>query len=157
MAERISSPLNPGTYLALIRRSFGFPLAVYSERVTGITIGRFFSVAYYCPFEWNRRITNECNRAMGYVKETDGGSEVRFIRSAGMLSTSWLLFWTAVFSAFYYVKLEEISLFSVLLCAAAAFVLCLVTAFIDSLTEEGIQGAGVITRLLEKPDEFYDC
>lgn len=157
MAEIISSGLPPKTYLALLRRSFGFQLAVYSERVTGVTIGQFFSVAYYCPYEWNRRITNECNRAIGYVKEVDGESEIHFIRSAGMLSPLWLLFWTTVFSVFYYVKLEEISFFSVVLCAVIAFVLCVVTAFIDSMTEEGVQGAGVITSLLQKPDEFYYC
>ena len=155
MAEMIKSPLKPGTYMALLRRSFCFPLAVYSERVTGITVGRFFSVAYYCPYQWNRRITNECSRAIGYVKEVDGQSEVHFIRTAGMLSPFWLIFWTVVISAFYYLKLDEISFFSVAICAAVAFAVCVVTAFIDSLTEEGIQGAGVITNLLEKPDEFY--
>lgn len=155
MAEMIRSPLRPGSYMALLRRNFSFPLAVYSERVTGITIGRFFSVAYYCPFEWNRRITNECSRAIGYVKEKDGKSEIHFIRSSGMLSPFWLVFWTVVISTFYYLKLDEISFFSVVICAMVAIVICLVSAFIDSLTEEGIQGAGVITNLLDKPDEFY--
>lgn len=157
MSEVCESRLPPKAYMAALRNCFGFPLALYSERVTGITIGRFFSVAYYCPWEWNRRITSECNRAIGYVKNVDGKSEICFIRSGGMMSPFWLLFWTLLCALVYFVKMQEFDPFSWVICAVISFVICLVSSFTDSLTDAGAEGAGVITSLLEKPDEFYYC
>lgn len=158
MEEICCSKLQPKAYMAALKSRFSFPLALfYSERVTGITIGRCFSVAYHSPFEWNRRITGECNRAIGYVKEADGKTEIHFIRSRGMLSPFWLVFWTLFCVLFSNVRLGEISIFGWFVCAAISIGICCVTAFRESLTDAGQEGAGIVTALLEKPDEFYYC
>lgn len=144
--------------MAALRSRFSFPLAFfYTERVTGITIGRFFPVAYHSPYEWNRRITRECNRAIGYVKETDGTTEIRFIRSRGLISPFWLVFWTLICVLFSNISLVEITLFGWFIGAAISFGICCVTAFQHSLTDEGREGAGIITALHQRPDEFYYC
>lgn len=158
MGEIYKSKLPPKAYMAALRSCFSFPLALfYTERVTGITIGRFFSVAYHSPFEWNRRITGECNRAIGYVKGIGGKTEIHFIRSRGMLSAFWLVFWTLICALFSNISMDEISLFGWFVCFAISVGICCVTAFQDSLTDAGQEGAGIITALLEKPDEFYYC
>lgn len=88
----LKSDLNKEEYLKRLHQTFRSPFQLFDERVCGIVIGPFFSVAYHSPYEWNRRITSECNRAWGYVKEVDGKAEVQFIRGKGLLSPFWLCF-----------------------------------------------------------------
>ena len=108
MGEVYYSRLQPKAYLGALKSCFSFPLAFFhSERVTGIVLGRFFSVAYHSPWEWNRRITSECNRAIGYVKGTGEGTEIHFIRSRGLLSPFWLVFWTLICMLFSKKKKEK--------------------------------------------------
>ena len=155
--EVYESALSPGAYLAALKECFSNPFLYFKERVTGIVIGRFFSIAYYCPYEWNRRITSECNRAIGYVREADGKSEVCFIRSRGMFSLFWLVLWTLVCMAFCMVMTGEWEFFFLPVSLAISVVVCLVSAFESALTENGEQGAWIVTDLLKEPDKFYYC
>lgn len=152
--ERIMSELPPEAYRAALKSKFDFSRGFGEERVTGVLAGRFFSLAYYSGWEWNRRITNECNRAFGYIRDTEGKTEVVFLRGKGQLSISWLLLLTlgigllclaAVGSAW------ELWLVSVLI----ALALCGITAWESSITERGQEGAGTVTKLLRAPDDFY--
>lgn len=153
--ERIRSELTPEVYRAALKRKFEFSRGFREERVTGVFVGRFFSLAYYSGWEWNRRITNECNRAFGYLREVDGKTEVVFARGKGQLSLSWLLLLTlAVGGLFLLVSWGEERIpwfFSALI----ALAICCVTAFESLITERGQEGAGTVTELLRAPDEFY--
>lgn len=155
--EVYESFLPPGTYLAALKERCSNPFLMFEERVTGIVIGRFFSVAYYCPWEWNRRITNECNRAMGFIKETDGKTQVCFIRSRGMFSLFWLLFWALISLILCGVMIGGWDPVMVPVSAGISFLICLITASESALTDNGQQGAWIVTDLLKKPDEFYYC
>lgn len=157
MTYQIDSELSPKEYIRTLRSKFDNPLAIFSERVTGVAIGPFFSVAYYSPYEWNRRITSECNRAFGWVKNVDGKAQVRFIYSMGQLSPFWILLYfglltllcTGMFMDFFGVTACLIgSLLLSLLC-------CGITAVTDSLTEAGAAGHDTLTYLLYEPDQFY--
>ena len=83
-------------YLTKLKQTFRSPFLLFSEHVSGIVIGPFFSVAYHSPYEWNRRITSECNRAWGYVQEIDGKTTVGFVRGKGLLTPSWFLIYTVL-------------------------------------------------------------
>lgn len=156
--EILTSKLSPKTYMAALRSCCRFPLAMFcSERVVGIAIYRFFSVAYYAPREWNRRISGECNRAIGYVKKADDGCEIHFIRSSGMFSPLWLIFWTLVGALYFNVELEMIYPFSWLICLIFSVVICGISAVRDSLTDAGQEGIVIISDLLQEPNEFYYC
>lgn len=144
-------------YLKELRSCFSFPLGFTREKVTGFVLGPFFSVAYHSPYEWNRRITNECNRAFGYVKNVDGGVQVYFLRSRGLLSPFWLLFFTLVLSVYFTAATEQAEVFRWLVSAAISLVIGLVTALLDSLTDQGQEGAGIVTALLRDPEDFYYC
>lgn len=163
--NRLESQLDRGTYLRELVDCFDSPFALFSERVTGIVVGSFFSVAYYSPYEWNRRITSECNRAWGYVKEVDGKTEIRFVRGKGMFSPFWLLLVTALFWIMILVmtvweggsigELFEESKMIWMFSIGCSIVICGITAFHASITEQGAAGAGEITRLLRDPKEYF--
>ncbi len=128
--------------------------------MTGIVVGPFFSVAYYAPLEWNRRITGECNRAMGIVKTADGKTEVSFIRSKGLLSPFWFLGIMAVvlLSFFLVVDSQEWQSgagtavwYSFLISAT----ICGFTALEACLTEQGAAGEWDIDSFLTNPREYF--
>lgn len=162
--ERIMSELPPEAYRAALKSKFDFSRGFGEERVTGVLAGRFFSLAYYSGWEWNRRITNECNRAFGYIRDTEGKTEVVFLRGKGQLSISWLLLLTLVLRGIFLLTLvaREISLSGYgagrilwLISALIALGICCATAFGSLITERGQEGAGTVTKLLRAPDDFY--
>ena len=159
----ICSELSCKEYLLHLRQLFSSPFSIFNERVTGFTCGPFFSVAYYSPYEWNRRITSECNRAWGYVKEVDGRTQIRYIRSKGQFSPFWLLFiyglWLAVFGIFAImneIPFAELFVWQVwVMGAVVSLGICAVTAFQSSVNEAGIAGENEILKLLLNPDDYY--
>lgn len=160
----IESDLGKKKYLAELRRSFRNPFLIFDERVCGIVVGPFFSVAYHSPYEWNRRITSECNRAWGYVRERDGKTEVRFLLGKGLLSPFWILFYTTVCLCIFFCAMgrngwtfSDIGEFWLvaLIGVVMSLIACGVTAIESSLTEQGMQGQNTLIYLLEKPDQYY--
>lgn len=156
----IESRLDRKRYLSALKvcRTGGYPM--FSEGVTGIVIGPFFSMAYYSPYEWNRRITHECNRAWGYVKEADGKTQVHFIRGKGLLTPSLFLLITLLCYLIFLFGLDfnlfvvghPLVIFSSF---GIALFTCLTTAIASCFTDEGIYGEAEIERMLENPQEYY--
>lgn len=160
----LESDLSKSEYLSEIKRSFDNPFLIFDERVCGLIIGPFFSIAYHSPYEWNRRITSECNRAWGYVIERDGKTEVNYLLGKGLLSPFWFLFYAMVFLCMFLLAMGRngwaisdagefwlVSLVGVVI----SLIVCGVTAIESSLTEQGRQGQNTLIYLLEKPEEFY--
>ena len=153
--EVFTSQLPAKAYRGILRQKLDSPFYFWDERMNGIVIGPFFSIAHHAQWEWNRKITSECNRAWGFVREKNGVTEVRFIRGKGMLAPSWLLSYTLVCFFMMYIELQEIYPQMWLVSAGIALGVGLITAFQDSITENGIAGAGEITRILKNPQEYY--
>lgn len=161
----LESNLPKKAYLAALKGCLMSPFGILNERMTGIVIGSFFSVAYYSPYEWNRKITHECNRAWGRVVETEKGTEVRFVRGKGLFSPFWLVTLTVLFVAMFLVMVNidtggmidfSNEMWIVwLVGAVASIMICGVTALHSSVTEAGVEGAGEITRMLKDPSEYY--
>jgi len=155
----LASKLPKEKHLAAMKRKFDSPFLIFDERLTGIVIGPFFAVAHYQAWEWNRRITIECNRAWGYVKDGDGELEIRFLRGKGLLAPiSFLVVTVFCRLIFWFAELNtQESLGWVLWGAAAlcALIACGVTAIQDCLTEAGQTGAKEINKFLTDPENYY--
>ena len=148
------SALRMDEYISALKRTFRSPFQLWDERVCGIIIGPFFSVAYHSPHEWNRKITDEVNRAWGYVKQTDGNAQIYFIRGKGNLSPFWILFYTLVCYIIFLFGLGYEPAFLWVSFGLSLFI-CAVTAFQSLITEAGEAGFHEVTRLLEHPEEYY--
>lgn len=146
-------------YLEALKRKFDNPLYIFDERLTGMVIGPFFAAAHYQPYEWNRRITGECNRAWGYVKETHGELEIRYFRGKGLLSPGWLLAVTLLcWGVLLLAELESDFGFGWLtlgISAACALVACTVTAIGSAMTEEGAAGVREVDKFLQDPENYF--
>lgn len=149
----LESELNQSEYLLELSRCFESPFRLWQERVCGIVIGPFFSVAHHCEHEWNRRITGEINRAWGFVRRVDGKAWVYYIRGKGMLSPLWFLILTLVMS----LLLSGNDLAAPMLwlvSAVCSLVICGITALTDSLTDAGVMGAEEIEKILCDPKHY---
>jgi len=151
---RLESELSRNAYLSALKRTFRSPFLLFDERVCGIIVGPFFSIAYHSPYEWNRRITSECNRAWGYVKEIDGRVCVRFVRGKGLLTPSWFLLYTLLCYGIFLLYGVYEPVFLAISCGVS-LVGCLATAFQSIITEAGEAGFHEISRLLLHPEEYY--
>lgn len=156
----IETPMKAGEYLQELRGCCSLRYPFFSEGVTGIVLGRFFSVAYYSPYEWNRRISHECNRAWGYVIEDDGKTEVQFIRGKGLLTPFWIAFIAVLCYLIFLICLDfdyTIAAHPMILLMSfgIAIFTCLTTAFASWITDEGVAGEGEITRMLTNPKDYY--
>lgn len=155
----VYSTMEKKEYLAAMRQRFDNPLYVFDERVTGFVMGPFFAAAHYQPWEWNRKITSECNRAYGIVREKDGKLEIRFIRSKGLLSPFWFAFYTLLCQGMCWIVMErnhmELGNVTWLISFAVAAVVCVITAVESSLTENGQAGEQEVYRFLRDPKEYY--
>ncbi len=134
------------------------------ERITGFVVGRCFSVTHHAGHEFNRRITNERSNAIGYVKKTEQGTEVHYIRLKGWTTPQALL---GLFCLYFVMTLVigcvtatggptlPIIGWCSLISLGLAVVHGLVTAVMDSLTEAGAQGTVAITSLMEDPENPF--
>lgn len=125
------------------------------ERVTGIVVWRFFSITCHAGYEWNRRITNEKQRAIGFAKPNGDGTKIYCIRLAGMtnpISLAVIFLLCMLLSAVKgNVSLGVMVQISLITTGFAA----LFTAITDSWTERGMEAYRTVTAYLTDPSDYY--
>lgn len=127
------------------------------ERLTGTIIGPFFSVTYHSGHEFNRRITNEKHRAIGFVRASEDKTEVRCIRLAGMTNPISLLLIYGFCLLFGLIAEPSVMQEAIYYwaCAGITVISALGTAFADSITERGQLGSKTLTAFLVDPANYY--
>lgn len=157
---RITSVVPKAEYLEAMKSEMGSFAAFGSDRLVGTVIGPFFSVTYCSGAELNRKITNEKNRAIGYVRAVPEGTQVRCVRLAGLTNPASL----AILFVVYFIMVLVVQFnrgmmlglqFSALCAVIGAVVTGIYTAITDSLTEHGQEGYRVVTAFLHDPRDFY--
>lgn len=150
---QLISKLSVKEYSSQMRRRVRLFPHPFSGGLSGIVIGRFFSVANRADAEWNRRITHECCRAIGYITEEDGQTVVKFFHTYGHLSVFWLIFWTVI--AFIISLKSNDLMIQLIFAPISSLVICLITGFEHFLTDNGQAVKADLHRFLEAPDEYY--
>ena len=152
---RIESPYTPKEYLANLKFNMSSHFEFGCERFTGFFLGRLFYVTYHSGYEWNRRITNQKNAAMGYVKRTDDGCEVRFVRFRGPLCPlqflPFLLIMLACSLFFFSADPLVDAPTRMIIGLIATVITALITAFIESMTERSEDGRRTLLSMLIDP------
>ena len=82
---RVISPLSPKEYLKAVKGNMYSHFEFGHERFTGFFLGRIFYVTYHSGWEWGRKITNQKNAALGFVRKTATGCNVHFLGFRGLL------------------------------------------------------------------------
>lgn len=154
---RLQSTHTPKAYHAAMKERMGSRFAIGSERFTGTFIGRVFYVTHHAGYEWNRRITNQKNAALGYVKKTENGSEIRFLLFQGMLCPQYLIIYLLILGAFFLVNWPAlIASPGLMIVEILIFVACLVLpTFFETLTDGSIEGQKSLLGLLADPADLF--
>lgn len=133
-----------------------------TERFTGFHIGKFFYVIHHSEYQYDRRFTNPKNAALGYVKDTENGCEISFLKFKGILCPSQFFLYyiiTILLGIIIYgIKLvNELSLAVVLLAIYTPLFILIgsVYAFIESMTDRSMDGEAALLALLEDPDNPF--
>ena len=154
---RIQTTITPKAYLSAMKERMGSRLAWGAERFTGCFLGRLFYVTHHAGFEWNRRITNQKNAALGIVKKTDTGCEVRCFRFQGALCPQYLIVYLLIFSAHllgtWPVLLEKpiLMFLSILIIVGTP----LLTTLFETFTDGSIEGRKNLMGLLFDPTDHF--
>ena len=152
---RIISKLDKDAYLRTMKCSMESRFDFTSERLVGTIIGPFFSIAHCAGHEFNRRITDERNRAMGFVRSRGGETEVFFIHTTGMTNPlSLVLMFTLCIVMFAIADFSVLSEPAVWIGSLVATgIAAIITAVSDSLTERGMAGYETLMKFLQHPEK----
>ena len=128
----------------------------FSERIVGTVIGPFFSVAHCAGHEWNRKITDEKNRAIGYVRTRNEGVEICFVHLTGLTNPlSLIVMYALCIIMFAILDFSILAIPGIWIgCLIATVIAAVVTAVGDSLTERGIAGYETLMKFLHHPENF---
>ncbi len=159
---KIPSALSKEKYLSSLKRNMSAHSEFGAERFTGFFAGRFFYVTHHCGYEWNRKITNQKNAAFGYVKESENGCEVHFIRFRGAFCPMvflplFLVLYAASVALFLYVGLQEfygiggILLISLAIAGPILAISLPIATFWECLTEKSENGRRLLLSMLRDP------
>ena len=155
---KLLSTLPCGIYLYEMKQQMSSFTDFGMERLTGFILGRVFSVTYHSGHEFNRRITNEKHRAIGFVRPCENGTEIFCVRLAGYTNPLSLL---GLFSFCFLICILrggfELALMPEMPIANVAITLicALVSAFTCSITERGQEGSKTLTAFLIDPVNYY--
>ena len=151
----IRSELPYRQYLFELKNNLDGIFEFGEERVAGSVIWRFFSITSYAGHEWNRRISNEKQRAIGFAKPDGDGTKIYCIRLAGLtnpISLAGLFLFCMVISLF---KMEELSVAAIQISLVTTVITAIVTAITDSWTERGLEAYRTLTAYLLDPKNYY--
>jgi hypothetical protein len=134
------------------------------ERFTGFVIGNFFSIAYHSGYEWNRRYTNEKNRAIGFVRKNGAGCKVYAVRLRGYTNPLSLIILFAVFLGLFALDQQNYASgwerwfnpTNIWFALLGTVISAGISAAAAALTERGQQGWAMVTSLLHCPDDYLN-
>ena len=158
---RIISSLTPKAWLSAAKEQMSGHLELGAERYTGFFIGPWFHITHHAGHEWNRKITNQKNAAVGYVRKTDDGCELRFMLFKGMLCPAQFIFWLCVFAAIcvlYTISgIAAVADFwpSMIIALGIGILLLPIATLMESLTEQSQEGRKILLALLLDPDDPF--
>lgn len=158
----ITSPLPSKEYLDAVKENMGGHFELGAERFTGFFLGKCFHVTHHAGHEWNRRYSNQKNAAVGYVKETDDGCEVRFVCLKGALVPSqFLLTLVLIVPLLLLIALSrgitDASVISstILFSLIAVIPFALIATFFESVTERSEEGKRILLAFLLDPKDPF--
>ena len=154
---RLQSTHTPKAYLAAMKERMGSHAALWSERFTGIFLGRLFYVTHHAGYEWNRQITNQKNAALGYVKKAEHGSEIRFLLFQSVLCPQYLVPCLLILGGFFWGTWPVWIEYPVMLIVNILIILVtfLLTTVFETTTDGSIEGRKTLLGLLADPADFF--
>lgn len=148
------SPHAKDTYLYEMLQSLSSPTNFGIERFTGIVLGRFFCVTHHCSWDWERKYSCQKNTAIGIVKETKDGCDVRFFTTRGDLRPQWLVpvYLIFILISLVFTQTLKLAWYFIGIYSLAA----ILSAIIEPMTQPSKDGYNSLISLLKNPQNPYE-
>ena len=147
-------------YLQAMKQQMSGHFKFGVERYTGFFFRNCFYVTHHAGFEWNRKITNQKNAAMGFVKPEENGCSIHFVRFRGLLcplhfiSTFLTVLPLSIIMAISRGnQLSPDVMFNI--CVAVMVIFSPISTLIESFTEKSDIGRRTLLSLLKDPADPY--
>ena len=153
----LQSTHTPKQYKEAMKQRMGSRFALWSERFTGIFLGRIFYVTHHAGYEWDRRITNQKNAALGFIKATENGSEVRFLLFQSIFCPQYFLLYLLICGGSVLGSLPAFRdlPFLIFFLLGIVIVTPILVASLESLTEGSVEGRKCLLGLLADPADLF--
>ena len=159
------SELSKTEYLAAMKDNMSSHFAFGFERFTGFFIGNFFYITYHSGYEWNQKITNQKNTAVGFVKNApagENGCDIHFFQFKGMLCPLVFLPTFLALLGFLWIALlptgdmtGELFLTGFIVALATMVLVAPIHTLIESTTDGSIEGEKALLLCLANPKDPY--
>lgn len=157
----ITSHTPAAAYLSFLKENMEDHLSFGEERFTGFFLGKWFHITHHAGYNWNERYTNQKNAAVGYVKRTESGCEVRFLTFKGLLCPAQFLTiisFSYVLMVLYLlshgVMAPSVWTFSLIGPGVMAISAAIGTLF-ESMTPRSTEGKRILLAMLLDPDDPF--
>ena len=156
----IQSKVEKKRYLQCLKEQMESPFAFGETRFTGTVLGSFLYITHHAGHEFNRKVTNEKSRTIGFVTRRDGGCAVHAIFTWGYLDpislvSAYLIGMLLTFLMLSMETMEWINPFAIpTVCwgIAAAVLFFGVISYVQCwFTQRGQESMRELTTLLENP------
>ena len=160
--QLIQSEDSAGEYLEHMKDRFESHFSLGVERFCGFTGRKYFYVIHHCEHEWDRKYNSPKNAAFGFVTDSDGGCEVKFMTFRGLLCPSQflMLFAFCVIYSFglLWFRNSLQHAFHPLLWGAILFILCILAplfTLFESMTDRSEEGHETLLSFLYDPKNHF--
>lgn len=148
---RIVLPLEKKEYLHDLCQRMDSWFSFGESRFTGVVLGSFLYITNHAGYEWNRRITNEKSRAIGFVTRHGDGCEVKVIFTWGYLDPVSLIWMYLLMLGILQLR-DPGSPVAYILAAVIALGICAISAVQCWFTQRGQQTFDDLLSLLYNPE-----
>ena len=155
---RINSPMEKKKYLHDLRQQMESWFAFGETRFTGLVLGNFLYITHHAGFEWNRRVTNEKSRAIGFVTRHGDGCEVHVICTRGLLDPVSLVLIYLLGLVYFAVRGMDMQASAIphILAALTAVITGVISAVQCWFTERGQESMTELLTLLYDPELLWE-
>jgi len=154
---QLLSSIEKKRYLQGLRSQMDSLFAFGQQRFTGLVLGNFIYITSHAGYEWNRRISNEKSRAIGFVHQRGDGCVINVATVRGYLDPVSLILWYLFGLCFFVLKGGfPIPAFWHWISAGIALAIGLVSAMQCCLTYNGEQSKADLMTLLENPIPLWE-
>lgn len=153
----IHSDHSKDTYLKALKKGMDSRWMFLTERTTGFFLGPFFCVTYHSGWEWNRKITNEKNTAIGIVRKEENGCRISFRNIKGLLAPHYLLgIWLLIAACLCILTpTPEFRRLALLISIPLTPLYAGLTTLFQSMTERSDEGEQALISILWDPVKLF--
>ncbi len=154
---RFDASVKKKKYLRELRLQMESWFAFGQPRFTGLVLGSFFYITRHAGYEWNRRVTNEKHRAIGFVTKQGERCAVHAVFIPGYLDPLSLVWYYLICMVIFWIYGLNpwVHFVPNIIAVGVALLSGVISAVASCVTERGREAFDDLLTLLNDPVRFW--